>query len=151
MRYVRAISLVLAALFGVGLIITSGQANAATSASPPVVPPPGGATLTQEPAGTWTANVYLDTVALCDDTYNLVTSAPDTNNPATRVTYDGTGTAPCGAAQEAKDGALTMVGMTFPALPGGAIPQAATLAVTPSATALAAGAVPVDFALTVRR
>ena len=93
MRYVRAISLVLAALFGVGLIITSGQANAATSAPPPVVPPPGGATLTQGSAGTWTTSVYLDTVALCDDTYNLVTSAPDTNNPATQVTYDGTSTA----------------------------------------------------------
>jgi hypothetical protein len=152
MRYVGAISLVLAALFGVGLIITSGQANAATSvSSPPVVPPPGGATLTQGSAGTWTASVYLDTVALCDDTFNLVTSAPDTDNPAKPVTYDGTATAPCGAAQQAKDGALTMVGLTFPSMPGGAIPQTATLAVTPSATALAAGAAPVEFPLTVRR
>lgn len=150
MRYVGAVLLALAALFGVGLII-GGHANAATSAAPPVVPPPGGATLTQGSTGTWTTNVYLDTVALCDDTYNLMTSGPDSNNPATPVTYDGTGTAPCGAAQEAKDGALTMVGLTFPALPGGAIPQAATLVVTPSETALSAGAAPVDFALTVRR
>jgi hypothetical protein len=152
MRYMGAISLVLAALFGVGLIITSGQANAATSvSSPPVVPPPGGATLSQGSAGTWTASVYLDTVALCDDTFNLVTSSPDTDNPANPVTYDGTATAPCGAAQEAKDGALTMVGLTFPPMPGGAIPQSATLAVTPSRAALAAGAAPVDFAFTVRR
>lgn len=151
MRYVGAVLLAVAALFGVGLI-TGEHANAATSAAPPpVIPPPGGATLTQGPTGTWTASVYLDTAALCDDTYNLVTSTPDSDNPATPVTYDGTATAPCGAAQEAKDGALTMVGLTFPSLPGGAIPQAATLVVTPSETALAAGAAPVDFALTVRR
>jgi len=151
MRYPGTVLLGLVALVGAGLIITSGQAKAAPSAAPPpVVAPPGGATLTQGSDGTWTADVYLDTAALCDDTFNLVTSAPPTDKAATGVTYDGTGTVPCGAAQAA-DGAVTMVGLTFPALPDGAIPQTATLVVTPSATALAAGAAPVEFALTARR
>jgi hypothetical protein len=151
-RYVGSILFTLVALLSVGLIVTSGTANAAATVAPaPVVPPPGGATLTQTSAGTWTASVYLDTAALCGDTFNLVTGAPDTDKPATAVTYDGSRTAPCAAAQAAQDGAVTMVGLTFPALPDGSIPQTATLVVTPSAASLAAGAPPVEFALTVRR
>jgi hypothetical protein len=157
MRYMGAISLVLAALFGVGLF-TGGHANAATSvAPPPVVAPPGGATLTQQPDGTWATSVYLDSGALCKDSFDLVTGAPDTDQSAKPVTYVTTSastgkstsaaTAPCGPGQPA----ITEVELTFPAMPNGAIPQTATLAVTPSPTALAAGAAPVEFALTVRR
>lgn len=155
MRFVGAVLLALAALFGVALI-TSGQADAATSvAPPPVVAPPGGATLTQAPDGTWTTSVFLDTTALCNDSFDLFTVAPDTDKAATQVTYvdastvidASTSTAPCGSGPPA----VTEVKLTFPAMPNGAIPQTATLAVTPFATALAAGAAPVEFALTVRR
>jgi hypothetical protein len=140
-----------AGLFTVGLI-TAAPANAAISAPPPpVVPPPGGATLTQQSDGTWTTSAYLDTGSLCDDTFDLVTGAPATDKTDTAVTYTSTtkttSTAPCGAGQPA----VTEVGLTFPAMPDGAIPQTATLVVTPSATSLAAGATPAEFALTVRR
>jgi hypothetical protein len=146
MRYVGAVLLVLAALFGVGLI--SGEhANAATSgAPPPVVPPPGGGTLTQEPGG-WETDFFLDTAALCGDKFDLVTGAPDMDEPARTVTYGAP--APCSAAAKAHP--LTKVTLTFLLLPGGAIPQTASLVVTPTATALATGAAPVEFALTVRR
>jgi hypothetical protein len=155
MRFLGAVLLALAALFGVGLI-TGVHADAATSvAPPPVIAPPGGATLTQQPDGTWTTSVFLDTTALCGDSFDLFTGAPDTDKAATQVTYvdastiidASTSTAPCGSGPPA----VTEVELTFPAMPDGAIPQTATLAVTPSATALAAGAAPVEFALTVRR
>jgi hypothetical protein len=149
MRYLAAITLGLAVLFGVGLA-TEGQAHAAVAAATPVpvVPPTSPATLTQDAAGVWTTDLYLDTAALCSDTFDLVTGAPATSTPATTVTYDGSTTAPCGAAS---GGAVTKVEATFPALPSGAVPQNATLVVTPSAADLTAGADPVDVALTVRR
>ena len=148
MRYLAAITLGLAVLFGVGLA-TEGQAHAAVAAAPvPVVPPTGPATLTQNAAGIWTTDLYLDTAALCGDTFDLVTGAPATGTPATTVTYDGSTTAPCGASQ---NGAVTKVEATFPALPNGAVPENATLVVTPSAADLSAGADPVEVALTVRR
>ena len=155
-RYLGAMLLALAALCTAGLftvgLITAAPANAAISAPPPpVVPPPGGATLTQQSDGTWTMSAYLDTGSLCDDTFDLVTGAPATDKTDTAVTYTSTtritSTAPCGAGQPA----VTEVGLTFPAMPDGAIPQTATLVVTPSATSLAAGATPAEFALTVRR
>lgn len=155
-RYLGAMLLALAALCTAGLftvgLITAAPANAAISAPPPpVVPPPGGATLTQQSDGTWTTSAYLDTGSLCDDTFDLVTGAPATDKTDTAVTYTSTtritSTAPCGAGQPA----VTEVGLTFPAMPDGAIPQTATLVVTPSATSLAAGATPAEFALTVRR
>jgi len=148
MRYLAAITLGLAVLFGVGLA-TEGQAHAAVAAAPvPVVPPTGPATLTQNAAGIWTTDLYLDTAALCGDTFDLVTGAPAAGTPATTVTYDGSTTAPCGASQ---NGAVTMVEATFPALPNGAVPLNATLVVTPSTADLTAGADPVEVALTVRR
>jgi len=156
-RYLGAMLLALAVLCTAGLftvgLITAAPANAAISAPPPpVVPPPGGATLTQQSDGTWTTSAYLDTGSLCDDTFDLVTGAPATDRTDTAVTYtrgttNATSTAPCGAGQPA----VTAVGLTFPAMPDGAIPQTATLVVTPSATSLAAGATPAEFALTVRR
>jgi hypothetical protein len=145
MRYLAAITLALAVLFGAG-VATEGQAHAA--APVPVVPPTSPATLTQDAAGVWTTDLYLDTAALCGDTFDLVTGAPATGTPATTVTYDGSATAPCGASQ---DGAVTKVEATFPALSNGAVPQNATLVVTPSAAELSAGADPVEVALTVRR
>lgn len=155
-RYLGAMLLALAVLCTAGLftigLITAAPANAAVSAPPPpVVPPPGGATLTQQSDGTWTTSAYLDTGSLCDDKFDLVTGAPATDMTDTAVTYTSTtrtiSTAPCGAGQPA----VTEVGLTFPAMPDGAIPQTATLVVTPSATSLAAGATPAEFALTVRR
>jgi hypothetical protein len=154
MRYLAAVTLAVAVVFGAGLFgvgpATMGQAHAAAAASPvPVVPPPGPATLRQDAAGTWTTDLYLDTAALCGDTFDLVTGAPATGTRATTVTYGGSATAPCGAA--GSGGAVTEVDATFPALPGGTVPLSATLVVTPSAAALAAGADPVEVALTVRR
>ena len=159
-RYPGAMLLAFALVFTAGLftfgLITAGTANAAvTAAPPPVVPPPAGATLTQQSDGTWTTSAYLDTGALCDDTFDLVTSTPDTGKPDKAVTYTSTtgnttkttSTPPCGAGQPA----VTEVGLTFPALPDGDIPQTATLVVTPSTASLAAGATPAEFALTVRR
>jgi hypothetical protein len=159
-RYLGAMLLALAVLCTAGLftvgLITAAPANAAISAPPPpVVPPPGGATLNQQSDGTWTTSAYLDTGSLCDDTFDLVTGAPATDKTDTAVTYTSTtrittkttSTAPCGAGQPA----VTEVGLTFPAMPDGAVPQTATLVVTPSATSLAAGATPAEFALTVRR
>jgi len=159
MRYLAAVTLAVAVVFGAGLFgagpATMGQARAATAASPvPVVPPPGPATLRQDAAGTWTTDLYLDTAALCGDTFDLVTGAPATGTRATTVTYDGSATAPCGAGAgsgAAPGGAVTEVDATFPALPDGTVPLSATLVVTPSAAALAAGADPVEVALTVRR
>ena len=155
MRYFAAIALAVAVLFGAGLLgvgpATEGQAHAAVAASPvPVVPPTGPATLRQDASGTWTTDLYLDTAALCGDTFDLVTGAPATGTPATKVTYDGSDTAPCGAASSSGSG-VTEVAATFPALSGGAVPLNASLVVTPAAAALAAGADPVDVALTVRR
>jgi hypothetical protein len=155
MRFVGAVLLALAALFGVGLI-TGEHANAATSAAPPpVIAPPGGVTLTQQPDGTWATSVFLDTAALCNVSFDLFTGAPDTDKAATQATYfdastiidASTSTAPCGSGPPA----VTEVKLTFPAMPGGAIPQTATLAVTPSAANIAAGADPVEMTLTVRR
>jgi hypothetical protein len=158
LRYLWAMLLALTVFFTAGLftagLIAAGPANAAViTAPPPIVSPPGGATLTQAPDGTWTTSAYLDTGALCDDTFDLVTGAPDTDKSDTAPTYADTSTgkstttAPCGPGQPA----VTEVELTFPAMPDGAIPQTATLVVTPSATSLAAGATPVEFALTVRR
>jgi hypothetical protein len=159
-RYPGAVLLTFAVVFTAAFFViglsAAGTAHAAVAAAPPpVVPPPGGATLTQQPDGTWMTSAYLDTGALCDDTFDLVTSAPDTDKPDTAATYTSTSgnttrttsTPPCGAGQPA----VTEVGLTFPALPDGDIPQTATLVVTPSATSLAAGATPVEFALTARR
>jgi hypothetical protein len=158
MRYLAATMLAVAVLSGAGLPgvgpAAEGQAHAAAAAAPvPVVPPPGPATLGQDAAGTWTTDLYLDTAALCGDTFDLVTGAPATGTRATTVTYDGSATAPCGAGQDGagQDGAVTKVEATFPALPDGAVPLNATLVVTPSAAALGAGADPVEVALTVRR
>jgi hypothetical protein len=148
MRYLAASVLALAVLFGVGLA-TGGQAHAAVAAGPvPVIPPPGPAALTQNAAGIWTTDLYLDTAALCGDTFDLVTGAPATSTPAATVTYDGSSAAPCGASS---GGGVTKVEATFPALSHGAVPGNATLVVTPSAAALGAGGDPVDVALTVRR
>jgi hypothetical protein len=153
-RYLGAMLLALAVVCAAGLftvgLITAVPANAAVS-----VPPPGGATLTQQSDGRWTTSDYLDTGSLCDDTFDLVTGAPATDTTNTAVTYTSTtktttkttSSPPCGAGQPA----VTEVGLTFPAMPDGAIPQTATLVVTPSATSLAAGATPAEFALTVRR
>lgn len=152
MRYLAATTV--AVLIVVGWAI-GGQAPAARAAAVPVpvpvVPPPGAVMLAQNPAGTWTTDVYLDTAALCGDTFDLATGTPVADEPAAKVTYDGSGAAPCGAASPRAASAETRVEATFPALPGGAIPLTAALVVTPSAAALGAGAEPVDIALTVRR
>jgi hypothetical protein len=160
LRYVRAITLALAtaAVLAVGLAVglagglTEGQARAATAGATPVplVPPPGGGTLTQTSADTWTTDVYLDTGALCDPvSFDLVTGTPDTETAAAKTLYDGAPTPPCGAAAQAAQ-AVTDVALTFtPSL--SSVPQSAALVVTPSAAALAAGAAPLDIALTVRR
>lgn len=148
LRYLGAVALVLAAIFGVGLV-TSWPARAAGPA--PLAAPPAGETLTQVAAGTWVTTVYLDTAALCagPSSFDLVTDTPDSDTPAPDPRYDGDSAPQCGAETAH---AVTEVALTFtPSPPLTAVPEAATLVVTPPAVSLAAGDPPLELALTVSR
>lgn len=155
LRYLLALTLALFALLGTGLI-AGGQASAATAATAtvPIVPAVGTATLTQVSGDTWTTTVALDTAALCGaaNTFDLVTTA---DIPATTVSYDGASAPDCaalgGQSSEGPPHAVTAVTLAFTSPALSAVPQSATLAVTPPAAALAAGDPPVDITLTVSR
>lgn len=139
-------------VFG-GTVFGGGQALAATL-TVPAAPLAGSAsaTLTQVNAGEWTTTVYLDTAALCagsspaGNTFSLVTGKPNTVTGAAAPAYPD-GPLACGAA--AAD-PVTQVKLTFtPSL--SAVPQTATLTVTPPQALLLAGDPPVQIPLTVRR
>ena len=139
-------------VFG-GTVFGGGQALAATP-TVPAAPLAGSAsaTLTQVNAGEWTTTVYLDTAALCagsspaGNTFSLVTGKPNTVTGAAAPAYPD-GPLACGAA--AAD-PVTQVKLTFtPSL--SAVPQTATLTVTPPQALLLAGDPPVQIPLTVRR
>ena len=153
---VLAVLAVLVLLFGgtvLGTVLGGGQALAATL-TVPAAPLAGSAsaTLTQVNAGEWTTTVYLDTAALCADsspagnTFSLVTGKPNTVTGSAAPAYPD-GPLACGAA--AAD-PVTEVKLTFtPSL--SAVPQTATLTVTPPQALLLAGDPPVQIPLTVRR
>ena len=110
------------------------------------------ATLTQVNAGEWTTTVYLDTAALCaghnpaGNTFSLVTGKPNSVTGAAAPAYPD-GPLACGAAAA---NPVTQVKLTFtPSL--SAVPQTATLTVTPPQALLLAGDPPLQIPLTVRR
>jgi len=135
-----------------GTVLCAGQALAGTPAGGAPLAGSASATLTQVSAGEWTTTVYLDTTALCagrnpaGNTFTLVTAKPDSVTGAAAPAYPG-GPLAC-AAPEANP--VTEVRLSFtPALT--AIPQTATLAVTPPRAQLLAGDTPLQIPLTVRR
>ena len=165
MRFVRpatrrmASGVVLAACVAVagivlgGIVLGGGQARAATVAVP-AAPLAGSAsaTLTQVNAGEWSTTVYLDTAALCagknpaGNKFSLVTGKPGSVTGAAAPAYPD-GPLACGAVAA---NPVTEVKLTFaPAL--SAVPQTATLTVTPPQELLLAGDTPVQIPLTVRR
>jgi hypothetical protein len=139
-------------VFG-GTVLGGGQALAAAAAGPgaPLVGSTSG-TLTQVNAGEWTTTIYLDTAALCagrnpaGNKFTLVTGEPDSVTGAAAPAYPD-GPLACAAAEA---NPVTEVELTFtPSL--SAIPQTATLTVTPPLTQLVAGDTPAQIPLTVRR
>jgi len=159
-RFVRpatrrmASGVVLAACVAVaGIVLGGGQARAATVAVP-AAPLAGSAsaTLAQVNAGEWSTTVYLDTAALCagknpaGNKFSLVTGKPGSVTGAAAPAYPD-GPLACGAVAA---NPVTEVKLTFaPAL--SAVPQTATLTVTPPQALLLAGDTPVQIPLTVRR
>ena len=136
-----------------GIVLGGGQARAATVAVP-AAPLAGSAsaTLTQVNAGEWSTTVYLDTAALCagkhpaGNKFSLVTGKPSSVTGAAAPAYPD-GPLACGAVAA---NPVTEVKLTFaPAL--SAVPQTATLTVTPPQALLLAGDTPVQIPLTVRR
>jgi hypothetical protein len=149
---VLAASLVAAGIV-LGSIVLGGRALAATVAVP-AAPLAGSAsaTLSQVNAGEWTTTVFLDTTALCagqhpaENTFTLVTAKPDSVAGAAAPAYPD-GPLACGAAAA---NPVTGVKLTFiPSL--SAVPQTATLTVTPPQALLLAGDPPLQIPLTVRR
>jgi hypothetical protein len=160
-RFVRPLVRPMAALgavtFGVvtvaGLVLGGGQALADTPAIPGApLAGSASATLTQVNAGEWTATVYLDTAALCagknpaGNKFSLVTGKPNSVTGAAAPQYPD-GPLACGSAAASP---VTAVKLTFtPSL--SAVPQTATLTVTPPQALLLVGDPPVQVPLTVRR
>jgi len=121
----------------------------ATSLPVPVTAPSSGLKLTQVSAGTWTTTIYLNTSALCLGTneFSLVTAVPYSASADRNPDYVGGLRCPAQAADP-----LTEVVLTFTPAPAlSAVPQAATLTVTPPASAMALGAAPLEVPLTIRR
>jgi len=149
----RALVVILLALGG--LTFLGGRALADGPAVP-AAPLAGSAsaTLTQVNAGEWTTTVYLDTAALCagnqpaGNTFTLVTGKPASVTGAAAPAYPD-GPLPCGAAAA---NPVTQVKLTFAPSPAlSAVPQTATLTVTPPQALLTGGDPPVQVPLTVRR
>jgi hypothetical protein len=111
------------------------------------------ATLYQVSAGEWQTTVYLDTAALCaggrpaGNTFSLVTVMPGSVTGAAAPSYpDGLA---CGAVDAHP---VTEVKLSFTPAPAlSAVPQSATLVVTPPQALLAPGEGPAQVTLTVRR
>jgi hypothetical protein len=135
------------------LLLGSGQALADTPAIPGApLAGSASATLSQVNAGEWTTTVYLDTTALCagknpaGNKFTLVTGKPNSVTGAAAPRYPD-GPLACGTAAASP---VTAVVLTFaPSL--SAVPQTATLTVTPPQALLLAGDPPVQVPLTVRR
>jgi hypothetical protein len=144
-----------AGVLGVAGIFGGGRALAGVS-SVQAAPLAGtaSATLSQVNAGEWATTIYLDTGALCagtrpaGNTFSLVTGKPDSVTGAAAPAYpDG----PLACGDEAAN-PVTEVKLTFSPSPRlSAVPQSATLAVTPPQALLQAGDPPLQVPLTVRR
>jgi hypothetical protein len=136
-----------------GLVLGGGQTLADTPAIPGApLAGSSSATLTQVNAGEWTTTVYLDTAALCagknaaGNKFTLVTGKPNSVTGAAAPQYPD-GPLACGSAAASP---VTAVKLTFtPSL--SAVPQTATLTVTPPQALLLVGDPPVQVPLTVRR
>jgi hypothetical protein len=137
-----------------GSIVLGGGRALAATVTVPAAPLAGSAsaTLSQVNAAEWTTTVYLDTAALCTgqnpagNTFSLVTGKPNSVTGAATPTYPD-GPLACAAAAA---NPVTGVKLTFyPSL--SAVPQAATLTVTPPQSLLLAGDPPLEIPLTVRR
>lgn len=144
------------ALAGAQALALTRQAPVSPAPSPvPVAGLSANPSLTQQSAGTWTTTVELDTAAICPGpvTFDLVTTKPYTDTTDAVPTYrQGGGVVPVGGCRAIGTSPVTEVELTFTPSPAlAAIPEAATLAVTPSAAALALGAAPLDITLAVHR
>jgi hypothetical protein len=137
-----------------GSIVLGGGRALAATVPVPAAPLAGSAsaTLSQVNAGEWTTTVYLDTAALCagqhpaGNTFSLVTGKPNSVTGAAAPAYPD-GPLACGAAAA---NPVTGVKLTFyPSL--SAVPQTATLTITPPQALLLAGDPPLQIPLTVRR
>lgn len=167
MRFPRAASAVGAGLIVAVLLGLQALACPAALAAPrlaPTAPAPSpvpvtgltaNPSLTQQSAGTWTTTIELNTAAICPGpvSFDLVTTKPYADTPAVSATYEQGGrmvtAAACGAAGAPP---VTVVMLTFTPAPAlSAIPEAATLTVTPTAAALALGAAPLAITLSVHR
>jgi hypothetical protein len=131
-------------------LVGGGQARAADPAAP--LAGSSSATLTQVNAAKWTTAVYLDTAALCTggkpaaNSFSLVTGRPDSVTTVAPTYPDGLR---CDAAAAHP---VTEVELAFTPSPGlSAVPQTATLTVTPPQSLLLAGDPPAEIPLTVRR
>jgi hypothetical protein len=137
------------ALAACALVVSGGPALADVPAAP--LAGSSSAMLTQVNAAEWQTTIYLDTAALCagnkpaGNKFSLVTTVPASVTGAAAPAYpDGLA---CGAAAAHP---VTEVKLSFtPAL--SAVPQSATLVMTPPQALLAAGDAPAQVPLTVRR
>ena len=144
----RAVACVLSAAGA--LVIAGGSPALATVPAPPLTGSTS-AMLTQVNAGEWQTTVYFDTASLCTgnkpagNKFSLVTTVPGSVTGAAAPSYpDGLA---CGAAA-----AHPVTAVTLSFTPGlSAVPQSAMLMVTPPQALLAAGDVPAQVPLTVRR
>jgi hypothetical protein len=151
-RRATALDVFLACAVGCVLVVAGGgHALAGVRAAP--LAGSSSATLTQVNAGEWQTTVYLDTTALCagkkpaGNTFSLVTVMPGSVTGAAAPSYpDGLA---CGAAAAHPVTEVTLSFTPAPAL--SAVPQSATLVVTPPQALLTAGDMPVQVPLTVRR
>jgi hypothetical protein len=150
-------AVIVGALVAAAVVAAGGQARAATSAAP--FGAPAGATLTQlSPGEEWSAAVTLETASLCarlqpaGNKFSLVTSTPDSVTGAARPRYDPSekdGKPKCATVTR---NPLTTVTLTFTPSPVlSAVPQTATLVLSPPQALLVGGAAPAQVPLTVRR
>jgi hypothetical protein len=155
LRRLRRAALLAAIVVACWVLLGGAAGGTAAWAGTPVPPLAGSssAKLTQVSADTWQTSVYLDTAALClasdqgTNTYSLVTGTPDTVTNGVATSYpdglrcDAPGIFP-----------VTLVQLAFtPSPPLPAVPQTATLTVTPPQTLLGINNPPVQIPLTVRR
>ena len=154
-RFVRSLAR-RAAVLGVFLAcaLMTGGGTALAGVQPAPLTGSASATLYQVNAGEWQVTVYLDTAALCagkkpaGNKFSLVTGKPNTVTGAAAPAYPD-GPLACGAMGAYP---VTEVMLSFTPAPAlSAVPQSATLVVTPPQALLSAADPPAQIPLTVRR
>jgi hypothetical protein len=129
------------------LLLAPGEAGASTL--PVMYSGSASAKLTQVSARDWTTTVYLDTAALCQGTpaFNLITVTPDSDSRDWKPSFPDQ--LRCDAEISHP---VTEVQLTFTPTPAlSAVPQTATLTVTPAQSQLFASDPPLQLPLTIRR